>query len=112
LRLQGQLAYLGDHVAIDKLLLHYGDNSVDIAGQAGLTASAALDLRWLIEAPQLAQLWPGLSGTLHSKGQLGGSLLQPQVQATLAANDVKYNDYDVDKATLDAGIDWSGTRPS
>lgn len=112
LQLDGQLAYLGDHIKISQLALDYGQTHVKVSGRAGWTPDAKLALQWSIASKDLSQLWPKLAGTLKTTGRGEGTVSAPSIDATLTARDIKYNDYRVAAVDLDADVDWSGATQS
>ena len=68
-------------LSADGLVLALGDNEIRLDG----TADEGKGLRWRLDAPQLAQLQPSLSGNLKgrgvAKGLLDGSRLTLQIEA-------------------------------
>lgn len=74
------------------------------AGTATLTAQGAVGdgerLQWRLDAPTLADLWPGARGRLSASGDLAGDLGQPASAGKLEAAGVEVGDYSL--ASLDA----------
>ncbi len=103
---QGKIVSTSGQLLVQKLRVTAGSNQLDISGQA----SEPFDLAWRIQAPKLAQLWPGLAGTLHGKGYLKGNLKQPQVQAELDGKQLRYEDLRL--GLLDARLEQKDTHYS
>lgn len=77
-------------------------NKVRVDGSAG----DRLDLRFDIDAPELAALYPGLAGVLKGRGELKGSLKSPAINAQLRGSALVFEDARVAGLTLD--VDWRG----
>ncbi|WP_373078217.1 translocation/assembly module TamB domain-containing protein [Zhongshania sp.] len=92
-----------------QLNLSLGDNQVQLHGRLAKTSS----LDWQINAQDLGQILPELSGAIVSKGSLRGGPLAlllgplnnqaintPQINATVRANKVQYQGYTIGLADL------------
>lgn len=112
LALHAELAYLGDHVVIDRFNLTYGETTATVAGRVGWKPDAVLDLHWEIDSNDLSGLWPTLAGTLHTTGTVSGTVAAPSVEATLTARHLEYTDMQIASIDLTADIDWSGASRS
>ena len=112
LRLNARAQYAGDHVVVETFDLVSGATNANISGRFGWTPDAQLDGRWAIDSSDLSTLWPTLAGTLDTSGTVKGRVKAPQVQATLAADDIVFAENRVDRAALDARVDWSGATQS
>ncbi|MCB1674801.1 MAG: translocation/assembly module TamB domain-containing protein [Halioglobus sp.] len=104
--------YLGDALFVQHFKLIVGASTADISGRFGLASDALLDGRWTIESTDLATAWPALTGRLHSRGELTGSVAAPKVQATLSAGDLGFEENRVQRIELEADVDWSGATAS
>lgn len=92
----GQLQHLDQDVNVKNILAHLGNNKVQLNGKA----SPPFNMSWDINASELNQLLPQLSGTLIAKGSLKGSLDQPILNANIDAKDIKYQAYQLGSAHL------------
>ena len=75
-----------DQVADAKVALAVGADRIDLDGSFGRPQDR---LRWNIDAPKLADLAVGLAGSLKGQGFVGGSIDQPSVDFTIAADDLR-----------------------
>ena len=112
LRLDVKAQYLGDHLLVDNFDLVSGATHATISGRFGWTPDAALDGRWTIDSSDLSTAWPTLAGTLKSEGTVKGRVSAPDVDATLVARNIAVDDNRVERADLDARVDWSGNSRS
>lgn len=76
-------------------------NHIQFGGHLGRKAH----FDWNVNAPELDMLWPGLSGTLDSRGSLELDGENPVARFGLHAADLHYQDYAI--AALDAGVAMS-----
>lgn len=70
-----------------KVALDLGTNHVDVDGNFGRPQDR---LRWNIDAPRLADVGAGVSGSMKGQGFLGGTLAEPAVDFTIAVDDLRY----------------------
>ena len=96
----GGLDYRADEVHANKFEIASGPNRVYLDGRVGET----LDLKFDIKAPELASLFPGLSGRLDGAGALGGTRAAPVVTAGLNGDAVADQDLRTQHITLN--LDW------
>ena len=87
-------------VAARELAVSSGPNRVRVDGRAGAT----FDLRFDIEAPDLASLYPGLNGALAGSGRLEGTPQVPLLVASLDGRSVAFEAMRADDLKLD--VDW------
>ncbi len=92
----GQLQHIDQQVDIKNILAQLGNNKVKANGKA----SPPFNLSWDINASELDQLLPDLSGKLIAKGTLTGSLDQPILNAKIDAKKIKYQQYSLGSANL------------
>lgn len=92
----------GKQLSLAKLDVHVGNNQLQASGKVGET----YDLRWQLDAKNLAAVWKGLEGNLKGSGTLGGRLDAPQIQADLNGGNIRYQDYRL--ATLTAQAQQTG----
>ncbi len=102
LKASGLLQYDGAVLSVKQLDLVSGANRVRVDGSAG----EVLDLAFSIDAPQLAQLYPGLAGKLNGQGKIGGRPSVPQVVSRLKGRQLGFEQLRVDALELD--VDWDG----
>jgi len=80
--------------------------NVNVTGQPNLAGAFEID------APELASLWPGLSGEMRGSGSLTGTRDAPRVSADVTGIDVAFQGQSVErlrvvgKADIDAGVDF------
>ena len=84
LRVGGELQLQGQRLVARELAITTGSNRVSLDG----TADQQLDLRFGISAPELAVLYPGLSGELHGAGTVSGTRKLPQVAVDMSGQTV------------------------
>ena len=92
----GQLQHVDQDLQVDNVLAQLGNNKVKVNGKA----SAPFDLSWDINASELGQLLPDLSGKLIASGTLKGTLDHPILNAKADAKKIKYHTYSLDSAHL------------
>lgn len=98
LQATGKVKIQGKQITLQSVRVLAGANEIEANGRA----SEPFDIQWRVQAPNLAQLWPGLSGSLKGEGALRGSLAQPQIQGNLQGNQVGYKDLKLAKLSLQA----------
>jgi translocation and assembly module TamB len=103
----GHIDLNDENLRIQMLELSTGDNQVQISGSLG----QAFDLNWRLNAPKLAQLWPGLAGALQGQGALLGTLQTLQIQAQLAGEDLVYQQNHLAKLDLKAQVGAQAGQP-
>ncbi|MDP3876000.1 MAG: translocation/assembly module TamB domain-containing protein [Methylobacter sp.] len=73
----GKLQLADEQLTVDALKIISGANKIAVDGTLGQEQAA---LALAVDAPELAALWPGLSGSLSGKGRLQGAWNNPTVQ--------------------------------
>jgi len=71
--------------------LTVGDGSLLALGFVG----SELDLKWVLQAPDLSAFVPGATGKLHSSGQLTGHRGEPRVEAAVRGYDLGWGEVSV-----------------
>jgi len=112
LDLKAKLQYLGDHVLVDTLHLVSGKATADVSGRFGWAPQQPLNGKWSIHSTDLSTIMPGLAGSLQTDGRVTGKVIAPNVVATLAARNIDAFDNKINRADLDARVDWSGNSRS
>ncbi|MCU7936761.1 MAG: translocation/assembly module TamB domain-containing protein [Candidatus Thiodiazotropha sp. (ex Dulcina madagascariensis)] len=104
---KGLLDFSHGELNVHELELVSGKNHMQINGNLG----DRLAMDWAVDAPELASLWPGLSGLLQAKGKLGGTTEQPNVEATIKAGELAYQGYRIERLDGEIGLDLARERP-
>jgi translocation and assembly module TamB len=86
---KGQAEWGGKLLTLRKVNALIGDNQVQAEGNVG----ESFDLRWQIDAKNLATAWKGLEGNVKGSGILKGKLDKPEIQADLKGGKLRYQDY-------------------
>ncbi|WP_026154752.1 translocation/assembly module TamB domain-containing protein [Thiolinea disciformis] len=94
----GTIQVAGQKINVQNLSVMAGDNRLEASGQA----SEPFNLTWRINAPNLAQAWPGLAGSLQGEGVVRGILSQPDVQGHLQGANLAYQDLRLGKLDVQA----------
>lgn len=97
---KGGLAYSVGVLQADELELASGPNRIHLHGRV----EQRLDLTFDVDAPELAALYPGLSGRLKGSGKLGGEAQSPSINAELSGAAIGYQD--LLARQLELKIDW------
>ena len=96
----GSLDYRAGQLHAQAFEFASGPNRLKLDGHAG----DRLDLGFDIKAPELASLYPGLSGSVEGAGQLKGTRQAPLVVARLSGQKVAYQELEAQDLKLD--LDW------
>ncbi len=104
LNAKGKLAWGDAKLAAQDVVIESGGNRVDVSGQA----TAPFDLRWKVDAKNLAKAWKGLEGRLQGEGVFKGKLDKPEIQADLKGSKLRYQDYHL--GALDMQVQQVGER--
>ncbi|MGY6277518.1 translocation/assembly module TamB domain-containing protein [Methylomonas sp. MgM2] len=94
---QGRLAMVNDIIDIDNLHIRSGRNRIDAHGKLAPVDS---NLKFNIDTPALAALWPGLAGTLKADGHIQGNWQNPITRIQANADALKYQENGVEKLRL------------
>ena len=110
----GNVSSESGKISVQKLEVFAGSNHLQVNGQA----SEPFDLSFNIDAPKLAEAWPGLGGSLKGSGSFKGNLDRPQIQADLKGKQLRYQsknqnknrdkNQDLSIGTLDIKADQRG----
>jgi translocation and assembly module TamB len=106
LKAEGELKLTGETLHIKQLALTSGSSVIRIGGSAG----NILDLGWKLQADNLASLWPGLSGSLHSEGRLAGSREAPQLKANIDGKAIGFEEHAVADLQVQAELELGGKQ--
>lgn len=72
----------------------------------------AWDMRWEIEARDLAAVWPDAAGELEGRGRLQGPRAAPRVEANVSGRAVAYRDLRAQTLALNGDVDLSDREAS
>ncbi len=92
----GKVTHQDQQITLQNTLANIGQNKLKASGKA----SPPFDLSWDINASNLNQLLPDLSGKLIASGTLKGSLEHPLLNAKLNAKQISYQQYKLGSANL------------
>jgi translocation and assembly module TamB len=98
----GRLRLADDTPEAARLDISLGDNRIDIASEDGE------HWQWRLDAADLEQLWPGVSGMALLEGTL-----EPHIRKLLAYGEIEaagFGNYSVERVHLDTELDW-GEQP-
>jgi len=101
----GEVLLAAGRIDIRGMQLRSGDADFSADGQL----LPALDLDVVAKAPDLATLWPGLSGKLNGQARISGSPAQPQLKGEFSGTGLAYANLRV--AQLEIGLDWPSRQP-
>ncbi len=104
LNAKGKLDWGKQQLAAQDVVIQSGDNRLEVSGQA----TEPFDLRWKVDAKNLAKAWKGLEGSLQGEGILKGKLDKPEIQADLKGSKLRYQDYHL--GVLDMQAQQAGER--
>ncbi|MEJ2610346.1 MAG: translocation/assembly module TamB domain-containing protein, partial [Candidatus Thiodiazotropha sp.] len=107
LQANGQLKYQQGVVDLQALDLHAGPNLIQAEGKLG----DRLALDWSANLPELASLWPGLSGALNGAGKLKGTPDKPQIEGKLSGKALAYQSFGMETVEGQVGIDMDDAQP-
>ncbi|MES9993302.1 MAG: translocation/assembly module TamB domain-containing protein [Candidatus Thiodiazotropha sp.] len=103
----GQLTLKQGEMSLQAVELASASNRIEIDGKLG----ESLAMNWLVDAPELASFWPGLSGALKANGTLGGSLQAPSLRADLRAKGIQLEDYRVGELNAEVDLEMAAQQP-
>ena len=98
----GRLEIDGPVLTLTALDAASGPNRVRVDGRI----SDTLDLRFDVDAPDLAAAYPDLSGSLRGQGRIGGTVALPTVVAEVQGRALRFDNAAL--AELDLQVDWGG----
>lgn len=98
----GQLHINGDSLTAESIDIQWGDAQLELHGQY---SPDNLDITWLVDIPDLANLLPNAEGRIHSQGQAAGSQAQPILQVSLDINSLLWGVYQLDESVVNVQAD-------
>ncbi len=96
-----QASQAGKKLSIERGQLLVGENRLDF----DLAWSPKLAGNFVIDAPELRTLWPGLQGSLRGRASVSGDLDEPVGVAQLSGEAISLNGQGIGSLTAQAGID-------
>ncbi|MES9824469.1 MAG: translocation/assembly module TamB domain-containing protein [Candidatus Thiodiazotropha endolucinida] len=103
---KGRLTLKQDALTVHALELLSGSNRIAVDG----SLADRLALNWSVDAPELSSLWPGLSGALQAKGDLGGTLQAPSLKADVEAGELSLEAYRVGQLNGEVAFEMAGDQ--
>ena len=105
-KLQGsaKIHYTAEQTSIEQLHASVGTNYMDIQGEIGKRNL----LTFILNAENLHDLSPGLTGAVFAEGSLHGKMNQPQVKFHLLSDGFGFEDYKVGNMVAKATLDTAG----
>lgn len=94
----------GKTVNLDRFQLTSGRTQLQAHGQV----TPPFDVSAKLDSPDLAALWPGLSGNATLDAQLRGSMASPHLIARGSANQLAYQTVSIEQVRLQADLDQAG----
>ncbi|MFU8788125.1 MAG: translocation/assembly module TamB domain-containing protein [Methylobacter sp.] len=105
----GTLKLADEQLAVDALKITTGRNKIAVNGTLGQEQAA---LAVAIDAPELAALWPGLSGSLSGEGQLQGAWKNPTVHFKANGKRLRFDQYSAEQLALNIDYQADGKKTS
>ncbi|HEX4871357.1 MAG TPA: translocation/assembly module TamB domain-containing protein [Nevskiaceae bacterium] len=99
--------YRPGELSLSEAQLRSADSRLQLQGQLG----EPLDLRLRLDSPELAQLWPGLSGALTGELAVGGARQRPRIEGQLRGQALAWQTLQLPQLRADWAIDLSGRTP-
>ncbi|MEM9303572.1 MAG: translocation/assembly module TamB domain-containing protein [Pseudomonadota bacterium] len=100
----GRLGIQGERYDFDDFSVRLGDNRLSLDGEWGDT----LTVDAIVDAPDLSQIQPGLSGRLSGAVNASGTPAQPKARARLAGQELGFADVLLAELEVDANVDLLG----
>lgn len=86
-KLSGSTSYSEALIDVSAVQLQSGQSKLAASGQL---AEEKINFNWSLQSPDLEDFYPDLQGQLTAKGELGGTLSAPSVNADLSASQLAY----------------------
>lgn len=102
----GRLFLERDTLRAERLALALNDARVRLEGSVG----ERWDLKWQLEATDLASAWPGAGGEISARGTLDGPRLAPHVVASLAGRGLAWQGDRVAELAAEVDLDLQAER--
>ncbi|MDU0354548.1 translocation/assembly module TamB domain-containing protein [Paraglaciecola aquimarina] len=94
---------------VEQLLLLNGDNKIELAGT--LDQQNQLNFSFNLEAPNIAQSVPEVTGSAMINGQVNGALAQPQVSYHIDVSQLNAADLHISQIAGDGELLWDQVKP-
>jgi len=96
LSLEGELGMVNEVIHLKNLSARSGQNKIMVTGRA----SAPMNLQLKIDAQNLKQLSPELSGRIRGEAQVQGAYNSPVIKTSLTASGLRYQEYKLARKEL------------
>ena len=103
LSLKGELEWSLGQLDLHNVRLQSGGSRVAVSGRY----ADQMDLKYVIDSQNLAELYPAVSGVLKAEGRVSGSPAEPVVNSDFQGQQLVWQDYRVGSAKGQARIDLS-----
>ncbi|UHD14272.1 translocation/assembly module TamB domain-containing protein [Thiocapsa bogorovii] len=97
----GELELADGRLIIDALHAESGPSTLQIDG----ALDGALELRFALESPDLASLYPGTAGQLRASGSVSGAVGSPRLRIELNAEDLRVAEHGIARLSGLADLD-------
>lgn len=104
LRADARGTLVAKQLKLERLLLISGGTRLQASG----TLTPPFDATLKLESPDLAALLPELAGSAQLDARLRGSIQMPQVKASASLRDLRFQDWSLARADLQADLDPQG----
>lgn len=94
--LEGELALEDKLLILKNVIAKSGKNRVLVNGKA----SEPMNIKWEIDARQLAQISPDLGGNIQAQGELQGGYKSPLIRANIKASALRFKEHKFSKAQI------------
>ncbi|WP_245795439.1 translocation/assembly module TamB domain-containing protein [Thioalkalivibrio denitrificans] len=98
----------GRRIVTPGLQASMGENRIELEGRAQADAA---DLNYVIDAPALDVLWPGLRGALSGDGRITGDWQRPALDLRLRGSGLGYEAWSLEYLSLEASGALDGADP-
>lgn len=93
----GNLVWAAERLQCRGCELQVGSNVLRVEGES---AGELIALSLQVNAPQLAELWPGISGAATVNGNVGGTRSSPQFSGDLSAQRFGYDEWSISELQI------------
>ena len=98
IKASGEVSLENDTVLIKQLVMDSGRNHI---GANGTLAATKSNLTFEIDLPKLADLWPGLGGSLTGSGAILGNRMNPQLSLQAKGKDLRFAEHSIEHLLID-----------
>ena len=105
----GKLVLAGDQLSVDTLKIVSGANKIAVNGSLGQEQSK---LDFVVDAPALESLWPGLGGSLKGDGHLQGTWKNPSIKFQANGKRLHFAQHSAGQFAIDIDYHTGGQKTS